>query len=196
MADILNIFNSIPLTNNILWQYENAPNLKNLIQSKQNWYNTNNEQFYQSLIDNFLNILTANDWGLGLWGVILQVPRTYTVNGEEITLDRERYRKVLRAKMLLIRMNGTIPEIIKYINFLLGEYGQIDVIDNLNMTITYRFNFNLSDLQIAILKTTGLLAAPAGVRANVVSLDNTVFGFNGSGGQPFNQGRFANYLDF
>ena len=195
MADILNIFNSIPLTDNILWQYDNAPNIKSLIESKQNWYNTNNEQFYNNLIDNFLNINNANDWGLSLWGMVLQVPRTYNLDGEEITLDKERYRTLIKAKLLLIKMNGTVPEILAYLNFLFKASGRITVTDNLDMTVTYRFNFNLSDLQIAILSTANLLPTPAGVKANILTLDNKVFGFNGSNALPFNQGRFAQYLN-
>ena len=81
-------------------------------------------------------------------------------------------------------------------NFLFGNQGTVKVNDNYDMTITYRFDFILSDLQVAILRDTGLLSTPAGVRANIISLDTTVFGFNGSGCQPFDQGRFANYLDF
>ena len=51
MANILNIFNNtIPLTDNILWQYDNAPNLKSLINSKNNWYNANTKQFFQGII--------------------------------------------------------------------------------------------------------------------------------------------------
>ena len=127
MADILNLFNSIPLTDNILWQYDSAPNLKSLIESKQNWYNANNEQFYEGIINNFLNLTTANDWGLNLWGLILQVPRTYTINGENVVLAKERYRLVLRAKLLLTKMNGTVPEILDYLNFLFEGNGQISV---------------------------------------------------------------------
>lgn len=194
MADILNLFNSISLTDNILWQYDSAPNLKSLIESKQNWYNANNEQFYEGIINNFLNLTTANDWGLNLWGLILQVPRTYTINDENVVLAKERYRLVLRAKLLLTKMNGTVPEILDYLNFLFEGNGQISAIDNLDMTITYRFNFNLSNLQLAVLTTTDLLPTPAGVQANIITLDNKVFGFNGSNAQPFNQGRFANYL--
>jgi len=195
MSDILNIFNAIPLTNNILWQYDSANNLKSLIESKQNWYNTNNEQFYYGLINDFLNLNTANDWGLGLWGSILQVPRNYEINGENITLETERYRLILRAKLLLIKMNGTIPEILSYLNFLFESKGDISVIDNHDMTITYRFGFNLTDLQLAILNTVNLLPTPAGVKANIIALDNNVFGFDGSGAQPFEQGRFANYIN-
>ena len=93
-------------------------------------------------------------------------------------------------------MNGTIPEINYLMNFLFGSYGTVKVTDNFDMTITYRFNFNLTDLQVAVLRETGLLSTPAGVRANIIAQDKEVFGFNGSGCLPFNQGRFANYLDF
>ena len=196
MANILNLFNSIPLTDNILWQYDSSPNLKSLIESKQNWYNTNNDKFYSGLINNFLNLSTANDWGLTLWGIILQVPRIYTINGVETSLERERYRKILQAKLIQIKMTGTIPEINYLMNFLFGAYGTVKVTDNFDMTITYRFNFVLTDLQVAVLRDTNLLSTPAGVRANIISLDSNVFGFNGSNALPFNQGRFAHYVEF
>ena len=195
MADILNLFNSIPLINNVLWQYDNAPNLKSLIESKQSWYNANTDEFYRGIIDNFLNIITADDWGLALWGLVLQVPRTYNINGSNVTLERERYRLILRAKLLLTRMHGTVPEMLAYLNFLFESKGKIAVVDNLDMTITYRFGFNLSDLQLEILKVANLLPTPAGVRSIILTLDNKVFGFYGSGCLPFDQGRFASYIN-
>ena len=92
-------------------------------------------------------------------------------------------------------MRGTIPEINSLLNFLFGEYGKAYVIDNYNMTMTYRFDFNLTDLQKTIIQTIPILPRPAGVGIVVISLDNNVFGFNGSG-LPFEQARFANYLNF
>jgi hypothetical protein len=62
------------------------------------------------------------------------------------------------------------------------------------MTITYRFNFNLTALQIAIMQTIPLLPRPAGVKMIIVSLGGKVFGFNGSNAYPFNQAPFASYI--
>ena len=61
------------------------------------------------------------------------------------------------------------------------------------MTMTYHFNFNLTPLQIAVIKSTNLLPRPAGVKINVIAVSKEVFGFNGSGCQPFNQAPFAVY---
>lgn len=194
---MVNIFEYNPtmdLTKHIFWQYNNAPVINSLINAKQNWYNQNQVTFWTDWVNNVINIQKANGYGLSIWGILLGVPRTYLVNGENITLSREQYRTVILARLRLIKMRGTIPEINSLLKFLFGQYGKAYVIDNYNMTMTYRFDFNLSDLQIAVLTNVTLLPRPAGVKITIVSLDNKVFGFNGSG-KPFNQARFASYLN-
>lgn len=197
MADILDIFNNtIPLMDNILWQYDNAPNLKSLINSKQNWYNTNTTEFFQGIIDNFLNINSANDWGLTLWGIILQVPRNYILNGQEITLSKELYKRLILGKLQLIYSNGTVPEIMSYCNFvfsnrIMSDEPAVYVTDNLDMTITYTFTFSPSAEELALIYSRDLLPTPAGVKeVLVITPVHDVFGFYGSTFQPFNQAPF------
>lgn len=195
MTTIYNYKQSIDFDKHIFWQYNNATNLKSLVNSKQKWYKENQVDFWENWISNVINIRNANDYGLAMWGVLLQIPRSYMVNGNSITLTTNQYSKLLLARLKIIKMRGTIPEINSLLNFLFGEYGKTYVIDNFNMTLTYRFNFNLTDLQKTIIQTIPILPKPAGVGITVISLDNEVFGFDGSG-RPFDQGRFANYLDF
>ena len=195
MATIYNYKQSIDFDKHIFWQYNNATNLKSLVDSKQKWYKENQVDFWENWISNVINIRNANDYGLAMWGALLQIPRSYMVNGSSMTLTTNQYSKLLLARLKIIKMRGTIPEINSLLNFLFGEYGKAYVIDNFNMTLTYRFNFNLTDLQKTIIQTIPILPKPAGVGITIVSLDNEVFGFDGSG-RPFDQGRFANYLDF
>ena len=195
MTTIFNYNPSIDFEKHIFWQYNNAINLKKLIDLKQKWYKENQVDFWQNWISNVIDIKNANDYGLSLWGALLQIPRSYIVNGTSMTLTTKQYSKLLLARLKTIKMHGTIPEINELLKFLFGEYGKAYVVDNYNMTLTYRFNFNLSSLQTAIIQTIPILPRPAGVGITVVSLDNKVFGFNGSG-LPFDQARFANYLDF
>lgn len=197
MADILDIFNNtIPLTDNILWQYDNAPNLKSLINSKQNWYNTNTTEFFQGIIDNFLNINSANDWGLTLWGIVLQVPRNYVLNGEEIILSTDLYKRLILGKLQLIYSNGTVPEIMSYCNFVfsnrvIADEPAVFVKDNLDMTISYTFTFSPTPEELALIYSRELLPTPAGVEENLIIIPvDDVFGFDGSGLQPFNQAPF------
>ena len=196
MTNIFEYNPSTDLKKHIFWQYNNAPALNSLVDAKQKWYDTNQTQFWLDWVKNVLNINTANDYGLAIWGSLLRIPRNYIVNGVNTPLTTNQYRKVILARLRLMRMRGTIPEINKLLKFLFGEYGKAYVIDNFNMTMTYRFDFNLSALQLAVLQTITLFPRPAGVQIQLVALDNNVFGFDGSDGQPFDQGRFANYLDF
>ena len=185
---------SIDFEKHIFWQYNNAPAITSLIASKQNWFNTNQTQFWLDWVKNVLNIQTANDYGLSIWGILLGVPRTYMINGASESLTTDQYRTVILARLRMLKMRGTIPEINSLLNFLFGKYGKAYVIDNYNMTMTYRFNFRLSDLQLAVIQTVDLLPRPAGVKISVVAMDEEVFGFNGSG-EPFNQAPFATYID-
>lgn len=196
MANIFEYNPSIDLLKHIFWQYNNAPAFNSLINSKQNWYDENQKNFWDDWIENFLNINTANDWGLAIWGILLSIPRNYMVNGVNTALSKNQYKKVILARLKLLHMRGTIPEINELLKFLFGEYGKAYVIDNFDMTLTYRLDFNLTELQIAVLQSITLLPKPAGVKIQLVALNNNVFGFDGSNAKPFDQARFANYLDF
>lgn len=194
MNRIYNYDPSIDFLKHIFWQYNNAPNLNYLINAKQTWFNENHVSFWRDWVNNVLNIQTANDYGLSIWGILLRVPRTYLVNGENLTLSTEQFRTVILARLRLLKMRGTIPEINSLLKFLFSKYGKAYVVDNYDMTMTYHFNFRLTDLQIAVLQNVTLLPRPAGVEAIIVASDGQVFGFNGSGASPFNQAPFASYL--
>lgn len=194
MADILEYKTATDFEKHILWQYNNAPALNSLMQSKQAWYDVNHNQFWNDYINNVLNIATANEYGLSVWGAILQVPRTYIVNGVEETVDIEMYRNIIRARMLLLRTRATVPDINNFLKKIFGKYGNAYVLDNNDMSITYHFNFALSNLQVAIMQSVILLPRPAGVKMVIVAAGNNVFGFNGSGAYPFDQAPFASYI--
>lgn len=194
MTKIFNYTPDIDFEKHIFWQYNNAPAINALVNQKQEWYATNHSGFWIDWITNVLNLSTANDYGLAIWGLLLQVPRTYVVNGQSMTLTTAQYRGVLKARLRLQNMRATVPEINKLLKDLFGSYGRAYVIDNLDMTMTYHFNFNLTDLQIAVLQNVALLPRPAGVEILIVALGNDVFGFNGSDALPFNQAPFASYI--
>ena len=185
---------SVDLTKHIFWQYNNAPVINSLINAKNDWFNKNQTEFWENWVQNVLNIKTADDYGLSIWGALLQVPRTYNVNGDDTSLTTNQYRTVLLARLRLLHTRATVPEINKLLKFLFGQYGKAYVIDNFDMTMTYHFNFNLSDLQLAVLQTVTLLPRPAGVKAIIVASDNVVFGYNGSDAQPFDNAQFATYI--
>lgn len=199
MADIkINdiLQNDINLIQNIIWQYENAESLKSLIVQKNKWYDENLKAFWQKIIDEFLNIQTAEDWGLNLWGKILDVKRTYNVNGTLTTLSKELFRRLILGKLQLIHSNGTVPEINKYLNFIFSPYANENsfaatVRDNLDMSVVYVLNFEPTDEELALIYSRDFLPTPAGVEDKVYILDEeNIFGFYDTGFQPWGQAPF------
>lgn len=193
MSNIFEYTPNIDFEKHVFWQYNNSPNINSLVSQKQDWYIENHQNFWQNWITNVLTLSTANDYGLAVWGNLLQTPRTWKINGENVTLTTQQYRTLLIARLRLLSIRGTVEEINGILNFLFKNYGKAWVIDNYDMTITYRFNFTLTDLQLEILRNLTLLPRPAGVEMQVIAVSNDVFGFNGSGCQPFNQAPFAVY---
>lgn len=206
MADfnILNIFEfDENLIQNVIWQYDNAPALKSLIEAKDEYYNTNLTLFWDKIVSDFLNIHTATDWGLNLWGKILQLNRIYNINGQTITLTTETYRRVILGNLQLIHSNGTIPEINKYLNFIFkndeGANFQSYAFDNNDMSVQYVLNFEPTLEELALIYARVILPTPAGVQDRLYILEQTkIFGFYDTGFQPFGQapfwdGRFIGY---
>lgn len=191
MSKIFEYDNSINFENQIIWQYANAGKMNALLGLKQHWYNNNQEGFWQDWAKDVLSIETATDFGLSVWGNLLQVPRTYEINGEMTTLDTEQYRLLLRGRLVYLRMNGSVPEINQYLQLLFSQKGRVYVRDNLDMTMEYIFEFMPSQEDRVVLLNTNVLPRPAGVGYKIYIIPPTeIFGFNGSGLMGFNQSPF------
>jgi hypothetical protein len=65
---------SVNLLQSILWQYNDATNLKSLVGQKQGWYDLNQSAFWSDWYDDVFNLMTANQFGLAVWAIILNVP--------------------------------------------------------------------------------------------------------------------------
>ncbi len=74
---------SVNLLQSILWQYDNAPNLLSLVNSKQEWYDINQEGFWREWFNNVFylynplpssNPFAFNSFGAPVWSILLQVP--------------------------------------------------------------------------------------------------------------------------
>lgn len=198
MADfnILDVFDfEENLINNVIWQYDNAEKLKGLIQSKNEYYSENLNQFWQAIVNDFLNINTATDWGLNLWGQILQKNRIYNVDGQTITISTELYRRLILGELQLLHSNGTIPEINQYLNFVFkndeNPTFKSYAFDNNNMTIQYVLNFEPTQEELALIYARTILPTPAGVLDRIYILEQSkIFGFYGTGFQPWGQAPF------
>jgi len=69
------------LLSSILWQYGQSTNLQALLTAKQNWYNTNETQFWENWITNVFDLTTANQFGCVVWAIILGIPTSYITPG-------------------------------------------------------------------------------------------------------------------
>jgi len=187
---------NIDLESQIIWQYGNAEKLQSLINQKQAWYLNYQTEFWQDWAKDILNISTANDFGLSIWGILLQVPRTYEIEGKMTTLATEQYRLLLRGRLLYLRMNGSALDINEYLSLLFKNDGVAFVRDNLDMTITYIFEFNPTPEDFVVLLNTSVLPKPAGVGYKIYVLPNDdIFGFFNSDWVGFDQSPFWNGRD-
>jgi len=72
---------SVDLLRAILWQYNDAARLQSLLTQKQDWYTERQTEFWSSWYRDVFNLDTANDFGLAVWSIILEVPLTIGVPG-------------------------------------------------------------------------------------------------------------------
>lgn len=191
---VLNIDPSIDLKQCLLWQYTNSEVLRNLIVAKENWYKENQAQFWQNWYDNIFNINTANDFGLAVWGQILNFSRNVTAkDGTLHYLTREQYRLILKGQLLKFGMGASAKDINDWLATVFEGKGQCYCVDKLDMTaIPFVFSGVPSEEIGWLLGNIDFFPHPAGVGYEVRVIPNDVFGFNGSELQPFNQGVFQN----
>lgn len=78
------------------------------------------------------------------------------------------FRTLIFAKALSNICDGSIPAINQILLRLFPGRGNCFVTDGLDMTMTYKFLFKLSAVELAILSQTGVLPTPAGVLATIV----------------------------
>ena len=61
---------NVNLMRTVLWQYENAPRFKSLVQSEQDWANENVAEFWNNWFRDVFNLKPANEFGLSVWSRI------------------------------------------------------------------------------------------------------------------------------
>ena len=107
-------------------------------------------------------------------------------------LPDDAYRVLILAKALANISATTTRGINRVLKQLFPGRGKCYVVDGLDMTMTYTFEFQLTVVEYAILVNSGVLPHPAGVEytVNVIPGLSLQFGFLGSDLQPFNVGTF------
>lgn len=169
----------------ILWQYLDAEKLNKIVNYQQAFMDENVEGFFSDFNRDVLNIETANAFGLGVWGALLQVPRpVYDDGGVQKEFTDEQYRLLLRARIYLLTFDGSARALNEFFHILFPDL-IVTVKDNGDMTADISV-LNEIDPEIAILFQSPyvdvFLPRPSGVKYNMQTAptDYTkVFGFEG-----------------
>lgn len=138
------------------------------------------------------NVRTAVGNGLNIWGKIVGIPRTIP-GSPPVTLSDPDYQTLILVKAAANIGNVTIPTLNRLITQIFAGFGIVFVQDNLNMTLTYVFNFPPTTAQIAIVQNSGAMPRPAGVEIlfSFPGMPNPAFGFDSDG--PFVEGFDAGF---
>lgn len=191
MSETIQDFDAaVELTRALLWQHDNAQALRTLIEKKQDWYNTNQRDFWEHWYRDVFDVDTANDFGLAVWGRILDVslglqvdatvgiphfgfgvyhqnfnngPFARATSGEQ-ALSTDQKRLIIRLRYYQLISRGTVTDINEAMARIFGDLGQVYVRDPLDMSkITYVFKFTPSSRVRLILDRMNLLVRPSGI---------------------------------
>jgi len=140
----------IDVEQTIISQYGASPILNQLIQNMNAYIDpsANINSFYNMA----WNVDTAEGWGLDVWGRIVGVSRVVQIS--QVYLG---FGEAGRWNAYQILLN------------LFPGRGNCYVVDNLDMTFTFKFLFTLSLVELFIVQSSGALPQPAGVSFNVVT---------------------------
>jgi hypothetical protein len=179
----------------IISQYANSPIITKLIGNMDAYvdHTANIQGFYDSIF----SVATAFGYGLDVWGKIVNVSRILDVPtdaeyfgfkealpganpfntqpffpGEQLTnnfiLSDSAYRVLIYAKALANICDGSTPMMNQILLRLFPNRGNCFVVDNLDMTMAYKFNFALSPVELAIVAQSGALPQPTGVSISII----------------------------
>lgn len=215
MSQIQALDFSVDLMRALLWQYNDAARLEALVRQKQDWYNTNQETFWNDWVADVFDLRTANDFGLAVWAIILDIPlvvasavdpddkpiwgfdqyRENFNNGNfaaiaSSALSAEQKRLVLRLRYFQLVTTGAVSEINAFFAYLFEPLGPAYVKDGYDMRARYVFEFPLSSALEVVLTEFDLLPRPAGVKVDYVIIgDADGWGF-GRYHENFTNGNF------
>jgi hypothetical protein len=157
----------------ILWQYDNAEHLKDLILNLKGFYDKSTKDHFDEMVGR-MNLADENidDYGLSVWGKILNTNRpNLTYGGNTTPLSKEVYRKVLLGKIKLFEGSATLKEFIAYVESIFGD--GVICTDGLDMSLRFdkNLNANLSpELDALITQAPDVVFVyPAGVRSSAHS---------------------------
>lgn len=177
----------------IISQYADSGRLTSLIESFNDAMDQT--QNMDNLYDLVWNVLTAQGYGLDVWGRIVNVTRALSFPGTISYLGFEEaaswtgfgqgilfsgggtttnfqlsdadFRRLVMAKAAANITDGSIPSFNAILLSLFPLRGKCYVADNLDMTATLTFQFGLNPIELAIVQQKDVLPYPCGVVVNV-----------------------------
>ena len=175
----------IDVTKVLLWQYNSAEKLQQIIEYKQAWLEENHNQFWSDWARDVFDIRTCNDFGLNVWSAILGVSfesagsngtknifgfGPYRINfyqsnfsvlaGGGVILTTEQKRIVLQLRYLYMTSRGTVSEINESLQILFTD---AYITDNYDMTMTINFVTPATSAAMFILQNYEVIPVPSGV---------------------------------
>lgn len=179
----------------VLAQYANSPAIYGVISSI--FAALDMTENFDNFYDAYFDITTAFGDGLDNWGRILGVSRVLNVgtgiyfgfaqavpgvttfgfgalfagahNTTNFALSDPAYRILLMAKAAANISDGSIKSIDSILMALFPNRGNAYVQDNQDMTMSYVFTFPLTNVERAIVGTSGVLPKPAGVSVGIIT---------------------------
>ena len=202
----------------LMSQYANSPIICSLIEQMNQCIDPekNINDFYQIAF----NIKTAKGFGLDIWGRIVGVNRNinivtdnlkvfgfetgvtsfYPFNNKPFSaagmkysaykLTDEKFRILIMIKASSNILYATAPNINRFMKIIFPDKRSYFLLTG-HMKARYFFEFILNPFERHIVYNLQLLSRPSGVLLDYKEVPRTsVFGFSGSGFQPFNHGAF------
>jgi hypothetical protein len=203
---------TVDILDALLWQYEKAVSLQSILQSKQEWYDENQSEFWGAWFTNVFDITTANEFGLAVWSIILDLPLQigqqinsdvtfgfgsetngffnldngiFNSSNEIFNLTLEEQRLLLRLRYFQLVSSCAVPEVNAFLNYLFADYeGTAYVLDGKNMTIRVVFTFDIAWNLLQIIKLYDLIPRATGVGIEYIVHNGDIFGFGSETDTP------------
>lgn len=87
-----------------------------------------------------------------------------------VSLTNDAYRKLIILKAAANISDCTIPNLNRLLAFMFGDRGRAYVREDGDMQMSYVFEFALTTVELAIVKSSGAIPKPAGVLVNIVQV--------------------------
>lgn len=219
MSTVQALDTSVDVLKALLWEHDSADKLVMLTKLKQDWYTNNHSEFWNNWITDVFNIDTANQFGLAVWGRILNVPMQVTAapdvgkfafgfgsnnanfqrgnfgnkSSNTIGLTVDQQRMIIRMRYFKLTSRGTVPETNRFLKKLFTDTGQgrVFVVDPYDMSfVTYFFEQAPNSQVQFLLDHYDLLPRPAGVGIKYQVQGRPAWGF-GTNHLNFGNGNFG-----